>query len=59
MPYVNHDLGDLINNYVVILRNTDSSKEVVWFDNYEEAKAFSASVNNALQIIPTPNSKVY
>ena len=48
-----------IMNYIVILRNTDGSKELVWFDNMAEAAQFGADRKNAVQVIETTCNKAY
>lgn len=46
-------------NYIVVLRNTDGSKELVWFDNMAEAAQFGADRKNAVQVIETTCNKAY
>lgn len=48
-----------IMNYIVVLRNTDGSKELIWFDNMPEAAEFGASRKNAVQVIETTCNKAY
>lgn len=46
-------------NYIVILRNADGSKELVWFDNMADAAQFGADNKHAIQVIETPCNKAY
>jgi hypothetical protein len=48
-----------MNNYIVILRNANGSKELIWFDNMAEAAEFGASNKQTLQVIPTTSNKAY